>query len=453
LRIRIDPDLIEFAEVFDRQGRQAYLVGGAIRDMLLKREDSDWDIATDAHWQEVCGMFKRVIKTGVKHGTVSVLFKGRTIEVTTFRTESGYSDGRRPDSVKFAATIDEDLSRRDFTMNAIAAELPGGNIIDPFNGLDDIKKKRIACVGKPEERFNEDGLRPLRALRFASTLDFDLDEALLAAIPGALATSAKVSAERVRAEFEKIVLSKKPSKALILMAETGLLRLFIPELDACRGVVQKGMHHFDVFTHQILALDYAAKRDYNFAVKLAALFHDLGKPVTKKLDGRGVWTFYNHEKFSEELTAALMERLRFPNAVIKEVCHLVREHMFHYEDCWSDAAVRRFVARAGGDSPEEISKNLNALFDLRRCDSYAMAGIEPPAGFLLPFQDRIDEVLEKGRALSVKDLAVTGHDLMAAGAAPGKTLGIILKKLLEAVLEDPALNTKESLLELYRNMY
>jgi len=468
MRIRVHPVLREFAGVFGRRGRQAYLVGGAVRDVLLGREASDWDVATDAHWEEVCRMFRRVVRTGVRHGTVTVLFRGRAIEVTTFRKDAGYADGRRPDSVSFAATIEEDLARRDFTMNAVAAELPGGRLVDPFGGVGDIRAPLIRCVGAARERFGEDGLRPLRALRFAAALGFPLDGALLEAIPASLGTCAKVSAERVRAEFEKIVASGRPRAALVPMAETGLLRLFLPELDACRGVEQKGMHRFDVFTHSLLALEYAAKRGYGFAVRLAALFHDIGKPVTRRPDERGIWTFHGHEKAGAELCAALMERLRFPNALIKEVTHLVREHMFHYEDCWSDAAVRRFIVRAGGDGQAGggagraagkaggragnkaagSEGRIAALFDLRRCDSFAFAAEEPPPDLLLAFQNRIDDVMARGRLLSLKDLAVSGHDLIAAGAAPGRGLGVILKRLLEAVMEDPALNTKEKLLEL-----
>jgi putative nucleotidyltransferase with HDIG domain len=444
-KIIIHSVLKEIARIFNDHHKKIYLVGGAVRDIIRNKKASDWDLATDAESGEVCTLFRRVIKTGIKHGTVTILYKEYALEVTTFRTEAAYSDGRHPDAVQFAATIEEDLSRRDFTMNALAAELPSGLIIDPFNGVSDIQNRIIRCVGNAAERFNEDGLRPLRALRFASTLGFSLDSEIIKAIPAALPVTAKVSPERVRDELEKIIASDKPSTALAIMRETGLLQLLIPELAACAGVEQKGYHHFDVWTHSMLACDYAAKINASETVRLAALFHDIGKPAAAKLDEHGIWTFYNHEKISVQLTRELMFRLRFPNAIIDRVAHLIGEHMFHYEDVWNDAAVRRFVVRAG-------EENLRELFDLRRADSFGMRAVEPPPDLLLAFQLRIETVLAKGRALSIKNLAVNGTDLMAAGISGGPRMGIILRQLLEAVLEDPALNTRESLLKIAASM-
>ncbi|MDR2865627.1 MAG: HD domain-containing protein [Spirochaetaceae bacterium] len=439
--IPIAPVLKEMADVFKAHGKRAFLVGGAVRDILLKKKAADWDLATDALCEEVCAMFRRVIRTGIKHGTVSVLYKGHTVEVTTFRTDGAYSDGRHPDSVRFATTIEEDLSRRDFTMNAVAAELPLGNIVDPFNGVGDIDRKLIRCVGKAEERFNEDGLRPLRALRFASVLNFKLDDAIIKAIPAALDITARVSPERIRDEFEKILLSPKPSTALQAMAQTGLMHLLFPCLADCIGVEQKGYHSFDVFTHSVLACDYAAHINAGKEVRLASLLHDVGKPASMSQDECGIRTFYNHEKISAKLAADLMTHLRFPNLVIDKVVHLIDQHMFHYEEVWNDAAVRRFIARVG-------EEHLKDLFDLRRADSFAMSAREPPADLLLPLQLRIEDVLSKSRALSVKDLAINGRDLMAAGIPTGKDMGLILSLLLETVFEDPALNTKEKLLEI-----
>ncbi|MDR2143291.1 MAG: polynucleotide adenylyltransferase, partial [Treponema sp.] len=223
--LRIHPLLREIAGIFTASGKEVYLVGGAVRDLLLGREAVDWDLATNARPQEVTGLFRKVIPTGIKHGTVTVRYKGRSVEVTTFRTESGYSDGRRPDTVSYAATIEEDLSRRDFTMNAAAVKLPDGSLTDPFGGRDDIKRRIIRCVGLASERFAEDGLRPLRALRFASQLGFDLDEATLGAIHGALPTTAKVASERIRDELDKIIDSPNPLRAFRLMEETELLHL------------------------------------------------------------------------------------------------------------------------------------------------------------------------------------------------------------------------------------
>ena len=446
--------LKEVAAVFTGAGKQVYLVGGAVRDLLGNRKSNDWDLATDARPEEVIALFHKkkiyrgnarsysfVVPTGIKHGTVTIHYKDISIEVTTFRSESKYSDGRRPDNVKFALTIEEDLSRRDFTMNAAAYRLPSGPLVDPYDGRGDIKKRLIRCVGNPEERFSEDRLRPVRAMRFTSQLNFSLDEKTLAAIHGALPLTARVAPERIRNELDKIILSDKPSAALLLMEKTGLLGLLLPELAACRGVEQKGFHRFDVLDHSLLACDFAAGKGLGLELRLAALYHDLGKPVTVQTGEDGVRTFHKHERESSGLARQLLLRFRYPNAVIEKVCHLVEEHMFYYEESWTDAAVRRFIVRAG-------EEHLPHLFNLRRADAYGMAGEEPPHNFLLPLIERIEKILAQSRALSLKDLAISGNDLIAQGVPPGKRMGLILNELLEAVLEDPALNTREKLLEI-----
>jgi putative nucleotidyltransferase with HDIG domain len=435
-----------------------YLVGGAVRDLFRGEKPQDWDLATSARPEEVIAMFRRVIPTGIKHGTVTVHYKGRAIEITTFRTESEYRDGRRPDRVDFAATIEEDLSRRDFTMNAIALRLPSGDPADPFGGRADIQKKLIRCVGKPEERFAEDGLRPLRAVRFAATLGFTVDPATLAAIHPALGVTAKVSPERVRDELDKILdagghaaafreksHTGTPSAAFRLMEQTGLLELLLPELAVCRGVDQKGYHHFDVLDHSLLACDYASRKKYPREVILAALFHDIGKPAARKAGEQGVWTFYQHEQESARLCRNILTRFRYPNAVIDTTCHLVEEHMFGYTEDWSDAAVRRFIIRVG-------EENLENLYRLRRADACAMAGLEPGPDFLLPLVSRVDAVLAGNRAFSLKDLAVSGKDLIGIGVKPGKYMGVILKELFETVVDDPALNNRDKLLEIAGNI-
>jgi len=420
-------------------------VGGAVRDMLRGKKSHDWDLATDAPPEEVTAIFKEargsVIPTGIKHGTVTVFYRGRSMEITTYRTEADYSDGRRPDQVRYTTRIEEDLSRRDFTMNAIALRLPKGEKIDPFGGETDIKTGIIRCVGNPTERFAEDGLRPLRAVRFAAQLAYALEAGTLAAIPDALEISAKVSAERARDEIEKIIASDKPSRGFLLMEQTGLLPLFLPELAACRGIDQKGYHRFDVLEHSLLACDYAAEKQYPQDIRIAALLHDIGKTPTRQMGADGVWTFYQHEAESEKLARGILGRLRYPNAVIDSVCHLIKEHMFHYTDEWSDAAVRRFIVRVGEDS-------LTAIYQLRRADSYATAAVEPPANFLLPLARRVEKSLNENNAFSLKDLAVSGKDLIAMGIKPGKALGVILDQLLETVLDDPAQNNREALLKI-----
>ncbi|MDR0399891.1 MAG: HD domain-containing protein [Treponema sp.] len=439
--------LQEIALLFRGKGRQLYLVGGAVRDILRGRHPKDWDLATDAPPGEVIELFRgikpraAVIPTGIKHGTVTLHYRGGVYEITTFRSESFYRDGRHPESVRFAGTIDEDLSRRDFTMNAIAMALPGGKTVDPFGGGKDIRDGLIRCVGTPLDRFREDGLRPLRALRFAAQLDFRVDDAALQAIRPSLDVTARVSQERVRDELDKILASPQPSSAFRLMENTGLLELLLPELAQCRGIEQKGFHRFDVLDHSLLSCDYAALQEYPQEVRLAALLHDVGKPEARQEDERGTFTFYHHEKYSARTAEQLMTRLRYSNARIEKVCRLISCHMFHYEDCWSDGAVRRFIIRTG-------EENLENLYQLRRADSYGMGGIEQPVENLARLISRVDQTLAGNHALSLKDLAVSGKDLIAAGVAPGRHMGIILKELLETVVDDPDSNNRETLLSI-----
>ena len=469
-KLKLPPLLIEFGHVFSAAGYKAYLVGGAVRDMLMKVPAHDWDIATNATPQDVISLFKFVVPTGIEHGTVTVHYKGVEIEVTTFRTEAGYSDGRHPDSINYAATIEEDLARRDFTMNAIAASLEDGFIVDPYGGQEDIKKQIIRTVGLPHERFMEDGLRPVRALRFASKLGFSIEKDTYSEIfkTEILQKAASISIERFRDEFEKILASARPSVGLKLLEESGLMKLFLPELLDCRGCIQsdyRAFHKFDVLDHLFYACDGAPASKLN--VRLAALFHDIGKPGAKKiicekvLDGEKkdgstkeieTITFYNHEAVGEKITHRLMTRLKFSNDMIDDVCHLVKEHMFHYEASWSDAAVRRFIMRV---SPE----NLENLYDLRLADMYGMYN-EPvdirysaSVALLLELKERVQAELEKKTALSLKSLAVNGRDLMTIGIPAGKELGRILNELLDCVVEDPAMNSRETLLNTAKSLF
>jgi putative nucleotidyltransferase with HDIG domain len=462
--IKIHPLLKEIAAIFKNEGKQLYLVGGAVRDMLRGEKIHDWDLATDALPEEVTVIIKRaggkVVPTGIKHGTVTIFYKKHNAEITTFRTESEYSDGRRPDNVLYTGAVEEDLSRRDFTMNAIALRLPSGEIVDPFGGEADIKKGIIRCVGNASERFNEDGLRSLRAVRFTAQLGFAIEKNALEAINGALTVSEKVSMERVRDEIDKILASPLPSAAFLLMEKTGLLSLFLNELAVCRGIYQNGFHSFDVLDHSLLACDYAACNGYSHELRLAALLHDIGKPQARKagenvfvngtfangIPADSAWTFYRHEEISKNICRKMLSRLRYSNSVTDQVCHLVKEHMFHYAEDWSSAAVRRFVARVG-------EENLEDLYRLRRADAFAHKNQESDPQNLMLLANRIEKVLAESRSFRIKDLAVSGNDLMETGIPSGKILGIILKELLETVLDDPKQNSKEKLLEIARNFY
>ena len=458
--MKIPAILKEFYSVFEEHGFKAYLVGGAVRDIFLGEKASDWDVATNASPQDVISMFKFVVPTGIEHGTVTVHFKKEEIEVTTFRTESGYSDGRHPDSINYAATIEEDLSRRDFTMNAIAVNLADGTIVDPYKGQEDIKNKIIRTVGNAHERFMEDGLRPIRAIRFAGKLNFSIEKLTYEELfkNDIHKKTESISIERFRDEFEKIMMTKKPSVSLKILEESGLLKLFIPEFEQCRGCIQsdyRAFHKFDVLDHLFYACDGAVKK---LNVRLAALFHDIGKPSVKKLlpqtvldkDGKSTTietiTFYNHEIEGEKICRRIMTRLKFSNEMTDSVCHLVKEHMFHYEESWTDAAVRRFIIRVKAEC-------LDDLFDVRMADMYGMYNQQVDIRYsqsiklLCELKDRITKILDEENALSLKDLAVNGKDLIQLGIPAGKKLGLILNELLNCVIEDPAMNTKEQLLE------
>ncbi|MDR0557699.1 MAG: HD domain-containing protein [Treponema sp.] len=441
--------LKDLARIFTAGGKRSFLVGGAVRDMLRGEKAHDFDLATDAAPEEVAAMFRAhgnsVIPTGVKHGTVTAHVKGETFEITTFRTESDYHDGRHPEKIAYTATIEEDLSRRDFTMNAIAVELPKGRIVDPFNGRVDIQNRVIRCVGNPLERFSEDGLRPLRCVRFASQFGFSVDKETLDAIPQTLSITAKVSAERKRDELDKIIGSRKPSAGFLLMEQTGLLHELLPELAVCRNVEQKGEHRFDVLDHSLLACDFAAEKGWSHEVRLAALFHDIGKSVVCAMNEFGVRTFHRHEREGAALAKELLSRFRYSNAVIDTAVHLIENHMFQYTEDWSDAAVRRFIVRIG-------EAHLPNLYRLRHADAFATAGEPPRPDFLAPLMDRVKGILEEKEALSLKDLAISGNDLIALGVKPGPRIGVILHELLEAVLDDPELNAKEKLLEIAGKM-
>lgn len=442
--------------IFSDAGFDAYLVGGAVRDIMMDKKPHDYDIATNAMPKDVMAIFRHTIPTGIAHGTVTVLIGGYKIEVTTFRTESGYTDGRHPDNISYAATIEEDLSRRDFTMNAIAVNLKDGKVLDPFNGCVAIQKKIIETVGNAAERFAEDGLRPVRAIRFAAQLGFDIEEKTLAKLSQKTThdSSRKISIERFRDEFIKMLGTEKPSVALRLLEKTGLMKIFLPEfLPAC-GCIQKdlrGFHDFDVMEHILAACDYAPKD--NLHVRLAALFHDIGKPSVRTVEKTEIgelYHFYRHEEAGAKITHDVLTRLKFPNATVNAVTHLVQEHMFHYESNWGDAALRRFIVRIGKDA-------LPDLYNVRLCDMAGMHGVAPVPNSpaverLMELEKRVEKELDKQSALSIKDLAVNGHDLMSLGIPAGKHLGNILQQLLETVLDDPSQNERTTLLEIAKNI-
>ncbi len=433
-----------FARRFHESGHECYLVGGAVRNLILGNRPTDFDFATDASPQQVMRLFRRVIPTGVEHGTVTVIQGRQTFEVTTYRTEEGYSDTRRPDSVEFIGDVYEDLKRRDFTMNAMALDPVRRSFLDPHEGERDIGDGIIRAIGDPGQRFGEDALRMLRAVRFATELEFDVDSQTLEAIRACAPLIAAVSMERVRDEITKMLQSRRPSVGLRMMQDTGLLPLALPEVAEGVGVEQRGNHRYDVFEHSIRACDAAPRED--LAVRLAALLHDVGKPRAMVDDPSGERRFHRHEQISAQMSEEILRRLKYPNRTIAEVIHLVRHHMFNYTPEWTDAAVRRFVARVGADS-------IPSLVALRAADSEAIAGRPVDSRALGEFVSRVEGRLAAEEATSVRDLAVGGRDLIDAGIPPGPGMGAVLEALLEAVLDDPSLNTKPQLLDIARRYY
>jgi tRNA nucleotidyltransferase (CCA-adding enzyme) len=427
--------------------RQAFLAGGAVRDLarvalgMSATSPQDFDVATDALPEDVARLFPRVIPTGIAHGTVTVLSGEHQVEVTTFRGEGPYLDGRRPSSVTFLGDIRGDLARRDFTVNAIAWDPMDSALVDPFGGLDDLQRRRLRAVGDPLERFTEDGLRPLRAVRFACTLRLALDRPTEKAIAASLETFAKVAQERVRDELLKLLVRGDPaSRGLRLLLRTGLLRRIAPELLESVRFPQNRWHAFDVWRHTLRCVDFAPA---DGVLRLAALLHDVAKP---RCAGPGPLpgehTFYNHERVGAKLSEEMLGRLKLPRREVERIALLVREHNWHYLPEWTDATVRRTLARLGDEVP--------ALWALRRADLRARGRfVEEGLSNQQAAEDRFAAEAAQAFALRIKDLAIGGADVMHALAVkPSPLVGQVLAKLLDRVLDEPELNSPESLLRL-----
>ncbi|HQA95766.1 MAG TPA: HD domain-containing protein [Candidatus Colwellbacteria bacterium] len=442
--MNIPAEVSAIIERLEKAGFKAYVVGGSVRDFLLGKKPKDWDVATDAAPEEIQEIFKESVyentfgTVGVKTGSEDPDLK--VIEVTTFRIEGKYSDKRHPDKVKFAKTIEEDLARRDFTINAMAMSAAKGKangIIDPFEGEIDLKKKIIRTVGDPDKRFEEDALRLMRAVRFSAELGFEIETKTFSAMKKNADLLESVSEERIRDEFEKIIMSERAAQGVELLEAAGLLRHILPELREGIGVGQNKHHIYSIWEHSIKALDYAAKKNYSLEVRLAALLHDIGKPDTKRGDGPDS-TFYNHEMVGAKIAKKIMERLKFPKKTSDKVVHLVRHHLFYYNvDEVTPAGVRRFIARVG-------EEHIDDLLKLREADRIG-SGV-PKA---VPYKTRhllfmIDKV--KRDPISPKMIKLNGSDLMdSLRIEPGPRIGWILNILLEEVLDNPELNVKSKL--------
>jgi tRNA nucleotidyltransferase (CCA-adding enzyme) len=421
------------------------VVGGCVRDTLRGQQVNDWDVATTALPAKVQQTFRRVIPTGIDHGTVTVLWRGGAYEVTTLRGEGAYSDGRRPDSVVFVEDIDRDLARRDFTVNAIAYDPVEGRVVDPFHGLVDMRNKVLRAVGVPSERFQEDGLRILRGARFVATLDFDLDETTEAAFRGALDTFRKVSPERVREEWMKTMKARTPSRAFEVMRRTGILEVTYPELLEQVGCEQNQWHAYDVWDHTMRVLDESTGEP---AERIAALLHDVAKPRTRaRSDKTNDWTFYHHERVGADMAAQWLRDYRFSNRERDLIVGLIRHHLICYTSDWTDAAVRRFIKRVG-------TPNVEPLLRLGEADALGKGrNVEEELAALKELRIRIDRAVEEGSALSTQDLAIGGTDVIEhLDGRAGPRVGEILRNILERVIEDPSLNTRDKLMPIVEQL-
>ena len=422
-------------------GYRVWIVGGSLRDLLLGRRPEDWDMATDARPHQVRRLFRRVINTGIAQGTVTVLWRGGRFEVTTLRGEGGYSDGRHPDSVVFIDDLEQDLARRDFTVNAIAYDPVQERLIDPFGGLQDIRERLLRAVGDPGARFKEDGLRVLRAVRFAATLGFRLEQSTLAAIPEALDLYTRTSRERVRDEWLKLMKAPEPSIGFELMRSSGILDVTCPELLEQVGCEQNCCHAYDVWSHTMRCLDLAPADP---ELRMAALFHDLGKPRARAFSEKtGDFTFYDHERIGAKMADRWLRLYRFSGGERERIVHLIRHHLICYTEQWTDSAVRRFLRRVGVDQvPELLALGRADLLAKGLDRSDEIAGLDR-------LQERIRVVIEQKSALSVGQLAIDGNDVMRRlGIGPGPRIGEVLRKALDPVLESPESNCRETLLEL-----
>jgi putative nucleotidyltransferase with HDIG domain len=417
-------------------GHQAYLVGGAVRDLLWGGAPQDWDLATDARPDRVEAIFCHTVPTGKAYGTITVLAEGGSLEITTFREDLGYSDGRRPDAIRFGTEIAQDLLRRDFTINALAYDFASSEMVDPSGGYADLRRRLLRAVGDPSVRFREDGLRMFRFYRFLATLELHPERRTAAAIRPEWAKP--VSLERIRDEFSKLLLGARVRPGLVGLRRSGLLALFLPELEDT-DLEQGRYHRHTLWEHLLRATDTIQPQ---LELRLAALLHDIAKPATRFENESGVH-FYGHDQRGAEMTAAILERLRYPGRTVETVTKLIRWHMFLVQPQTGDAAIRRLIAKVG---PEQVRN----LLELRRADIVATGRIDPQVWeYWRQMAGRILEILEEPAVKEERRLAVTGHDLMSRfGLKPGPLIGRVLGALQEAVWEEPDRNERDILLRL-----
>lgn len=443
----IPKEISRVTSALEGAGFEAYLVGGCVRDMILGREPKDWDVTTNARPEQIQELFgedetfyeNNFGTVGVKIKREESVDEDEVVEVTPYRTEGQYSDARRPDEIKFSDNLEDDLQRRDFTMNAVGYSVSRGTLTDPYGGQEDINNKTIKAVGVATERFGEDALRMARAVRLAAELDFIIEAETMAAIASNAHLLEKISRERVRDELVRIIKSDLPLQALAIAQKLGLLRYIMPELEDGIGCRQGGAHSFDVFEHSLRTLQHAADKGYPLEVRLAALLHDIGKPKSQR-EGKqeGKYTFYGHEVVGARKTKEIMKRLRFSKDMAEKVWKLVRWHMFFSDpDKVTLAGARRMVARMG-------QENIWDLFNLRICDRIGTGRPKEQPFRFRKYKSMVEEALLA--PVSVAQLKIDGSRIMEiAGEKPGSRIGWMLHALLEDVLDDPEKNTEEIL--------
>ena len=452
MQLNIPANANQIINQLKQQGYEAYAVGGCVRDMVLGREPEDWDITTSATPQEVKRIFRRTVDTGIQHGTVTVLIDKEHYEVTTYRLDGVYEDNRHPREVSFTSSLTEDLKRRDFTINAMAYNEQEG-VIDLFGGVEDIRNRLIRCVGSAEERFGEDALRILRAVRFSAQLDFEIEEDTLNAVRSKTSSLANISAERIRVELTKLLVSDYPQRLRILY-DTGITSVVLPEFDVMMKTEQKNIHHiYSVGEHTIRTVaEVAGKRkEHRFdlhdrtVLRWTMLLHDVDKPNTVSIGKDGQNHYYGHQEQGAVTAKQVLRRLKFDNDTIDRVVHLVRWHDYRFEQ--TPSGMRKAMSKIGKEAME-------LLFEVKRADTSA----KNPDYWQQEY-DKLEaaiqlyrDILARDECVSLKELNISGRELIAIGMEPGRQIGQLLNMLLDKVLEEPELNKRDSLLALAKDL-
>lgn len=437
--MKLDKDVVKILNKFEKNKFKAYIVGGAVRDYLLGYDINDYDIATDAKPEEVTEIFEKVIPTGVKYGTVTLIYNNKNYEITTFRKDFDYINNRKPDKVVYSEDIDEDIKRRDFTINSLYCDSKG-RIRDKYSGVKDIKSKIIRTIGNPDERFKEDALRMIRAVRFMATLGFKIEEKTKNSIVKNHQLIENVSAERIKTEFDRILLSNNPGEGIRTLTDTNLMKYIIPELYKTVDFDQHSKYHDkNVYDHTIAVVENIEPK---LDLRLAALLHDISKPESFTLDEELEGHFKGHHIKSADKSLEILKRLRYDNKTIENVRVLIRYHYLK-DISIKEKGVKRFINNVGKERLDDIFKlniaDIKGKADMRSIDK------------VYNLQKKCKEIFEKQEPLSIKDLEINGNDIIKTGVKEGRKVGEVLQYLLEKVLENPDLNNRKDLLEITKN--